>query len=534
MLSTEASSGGAPRAMQRLAKGLRARGHTVDVFVAGAVHDPAHEIKISRAADGVHETHFIRAGSSFLDYDYVTARRTALSNTCFSTQIYGFDIASNPVFRSYDILNVHWTGFMMSPQSLGDLIDLGIPTLFTLHDMAHFTGGCHYSAGCKGFEAQCNPCHQVSPDELGLVRYSLEAKRKRYGKPNVHAISPSAWLAEQANGSGVFQKPVQVIRNSIETDIFRVARRQEVRRELGLDDNTRAILFGVYDNSERRKGYAQLLGTLQRCLADPEFSELVRAGQIRFLSFGKSDRDLEELGVPFINLGWVDNDRRLSEIYNAADLCVLPSIEDNQPNVMLEAMACGTPVIAFRIGGIPETVVDAQNGRLIEPFDLDGMSSAIVEMVGDLPLLRRMGWAAASVAKLDTLNRQAAAYEQAFAQALSASSWQSCAAAETLATDDDGVRTIAARLQLEPIASTKPIKMALEKLARLEEELAAVDANRNSLLAQLVDVNAQLRALQEHSAQRDAELNVLKGKLINKVILKLRHKLRSRLQSHRH
>ncbi|NNC00746.1 hypothetical protein HI113_43580, partial [Corallococcus exiguus] len=219
---------------------------------------------------------------------------------------------------------------MMSPLVLGKMIEWGVPTIFTLHDMGHFTGGCHYSAGCNGFAAQCQPCHQVHSDELGLIAAGLAAKRANYCKPNVRAVSPSAWLAGEADRSAVFPAPVHVIANSIETDIFHSRDRDAARRALGLEEGTRAILFGVYDDAENRKGYRRLIEVLERAMAIPAFADLVSRDSIRILAFGKSGHDLNEIGIPSMSLGWVGDDQRLSEIYRAADLCVLPSSEDNQ------------------------------------------------------------------------------------------------------------------------------------------------------------------------------------------------------------
>ncbi|MGO4707153.1 glycosyltransferase [Microvirga sp. 2MCAF38] len=520
-MSTEASSGGAARAMQRLATGLRARGHQVDVFVTGDVRNPAHEIKVLRRTEETPEGHFAEAGSSVFDYDYVSARRTDVSNTNFSTQIAGFDLSALSAMRGYDIINVHWTGFMMSPPTLGNLIDLGVPTFFTLHDMGHFTGGCHYSAGCPGYAGTCEPCHQVDPDELGLVRRSLAEKRARYRKPNVRAISPSAWLAHEADRSGVFAQNVQVISNGLETDIFQIRDREAARRSLELDPDTRAILFGVYDDAENRKGYKNLLGALQRCLQDPRFAELVVQGRVRFLSFGKSARDLTELGVPFINLGWVADDARLSEIYNAADLCILPSSEDNQPNVMLEAMGCGVPVIAFRTGGIPETIIDGKNGRLIEPFDLDAMAAAISELAADADLARAMGGAAAEHIAGYSLDRQARDYEDTFAAALSQTGWKS-ASVSGVEEGPGGARTVSVPFRLDAALDGNPIAPILcAQITILKEQLAAVSNNRDIVLEQLIATDRQLVAANEYATARTVELNLLKKIPINRWMLRL-------------
>ncbi|MBM6596244.1 glycosyltransferase [Microvirga sp. BT291] len=544
MVSTEAGSGGAARAMQRLAQGLRGRGHEVDVFIAVEAGASANEVLVRPRADETGLDRFARVASTAFDASYVAARRSSVSNTSFSTQVTGLDLAAIPGLRGFDAVNVHWTGGMMSPLTLGNVADLGIPTVFTLHDMAHFTGGCHYAAGCRGFEAACEPCHQVHPDELGLIRHSLETKRERYGRPNARAVSPSAWLAGLADASRVFSGPVQVIPNGLETETFRPRDRAAVRQSLGLASGDCAILFGVYDNREHRKGFEDLLGALRLSLRDAAFAERAGQGRIHLLSFGKTQADLAGLGLPVIDLGWVDSDERLSEIYNAADLCVLPSHEDNQPNVMVEAMACGTPVIAFRVGGIPETVTDGRNGRLVEPLSLDDLARAIVDLALDEEAAKALGRSAAEDVQRLTLDRQAEAYEALFESLAVTVGWRPSDGKQAgIGAGDGGLRQAYVPLRLDPYVETRPFGPILaEQVEALAQELTAVKTNRDELHDQLLSVTGelvsvtanrdglyeQLVAVNEHSAARDAELALLKGKLVNRILLKLRDRLKRR------
>jgi glycosyltransferase involved in cell wall biosynthesis len=538
MLNTEAGSGGAARAMQRLAQGLRGRGHHVDVLVAGEATDTGAEITLlPDAADPGRA--FAKVASVALDYSYVAARRTSISNTSFSTQPCGFDLASLPRMASYDVVNVHWTGGIQSPHSLSRLIDTGMPLVFTLHDMAHFTGGCHYSAGCRSFEGECDPCHQVTPDELGLIPHSIHMKRAAYGRPNVRAVAPSAWLAEEARRSRVFQDPVATIPNAIEAQVFRLRDREAIRAQMGLSPDTCAILFGVYDNGEKRKGFAELLAALKLCLEDPAFAARAEAGLVRLILFGKTQDELASIGIPRIDLGWVSDDERLSEIYNAADICVLPSLEDNQPNVMLEAMACGTPVIAFRIGGIPETVSSGENGLLVEPFDIPALATAISQAVAEPSRMAELSQAAAASASTFTLDRQGEAYEKLFWSLVSATG-RSPAKAAVIEADLKESRSLTVPYVLDPVIEAMPVGPILaSQIAELATELDEVKENRAAVHEQLLDVtrelvavtqnrdilHGQLVAISEHSAARDAELALLKDKILNRLILKIRNKI---------
>lgn len=529
MVSTEAGSGGAARAMQRLARGLRDRGHIVEVFVSKAASSLDHEFQVLPQKGDPATDHFAKIGATFLDQAYIAARRTAVSNTSFSTQIAGFDLAALPIMQTYDIINIHWTGSMMTPSGLGRLIDLGVPVAFTLHDMAHFTGGCHYSAGCKGFEATCEACHQVTQDELGLIPHSLREKRKYYHRAHVEAISPSTWLAREADASQVFHNPVRVISNSIEIDVFKPRDRHLIREQLGLKDDTKALLFGVYDNQERRKGYDHLVDVLKRSLRYPSFAHLAEEDRLRFITFGKSQADLEALGVPLLDLGWISDDSGLSEIYSAADLCILPSREDNQPNIMLEAMACGTPIVAFRVGGIPETVIDGETGRLIDAFDCEGMAKAVVDLMEDDAVLSGMGQAAARAMQSLTLGRQAEAYEALFNQMSSDShgkpSWTN---EENVLESQLESRTLLAPFILDQVIEMTPLASVFaDQIEALSENLTAVTTNRDIILEQLKSLAADHGALQQELTKIRSDVQFLKQKPLNRLLLKLRSRFTS-------
>ena len=122
------------------------------------------------------------------------------------------------------------------------------------------------------------------------------------------------------------------------------------------------------------------MAAIRRLRLRSEFRELLETGKLKILIFGQATPEMAEEGLPVVDLGYVVDDCKLAQAYSAADLVVLPSLEDNQPNILLEAMACGTPVVSFAIGGMVDVIKDGVNGRLVRPFDIAALAQAIFDL----------------------------------------------------------------------------------------------------------------------------------------------------------
>lgn len=418
VFSTDAVQGGAARAMRRLVAGLRQRGHRVDVFCLASGGDLVDAIGVHPVADAT-----ARTAAWFLSGPYVGNRRTPVSNTYFSAQAVGCALAEIPELTGYDILNVHWVAEFLSAGGLAALARIGPPVVFTLHDMAPFTGGCHYAAGCEGFAAACRPCPQLRGDPLRLTARVIASKREGLNHPNVAAVSPSHWLAEEARRSGVFARErVHVLPNAVEADVFTPTDRLAARAAFGLRPEDRVLLCGAHHAGEKRKGFDFLVPILRAVCEDPRGDRLRDDGRLVLTSFGSAAPELALPGVTLHDLGYIADDRRLALAYAAADVVVVPSREDNLPNIMLESLACGTPVAAFAIGGIPDVVIDGVNGRLAPPFDTTALARGIVDLVTEPGEWR--GAARRTIEDGYSLKRQAGAYEALFAEMLTASGWR--------------------------------------------------------------------------------------------------------------
>ncbi len=277
-----------------------------------------------------------------------------------------------------DIVHVHWIGNGFIP--ISGFQKMKTPIVWTLHDMWGFTGGCHYSGDCVKYKDRCGACPQLSSRrEHDLSRWVWNRKQKHwYGLP-MHIVAPSRWLYECVRESSLMKdKPVELIPYCIDTTLYRDIDRSTARDALGIPVDRTLLLFGAINaHSDRRKGFH---------LLQPALRKLAGSGHngIELVVFGSSEPlEPPDFGFPVRYMGRLHDDQTLALLYAASDLHLAPSTEDNLPNTVIEAMACGTPTVAFRIGGMPDMIDHHQNGYIAEPFDIDDFASGIRWMLED-------------------------------------------------------------------------------------------------------------------------------------------------------
>lgn len=381
--------GGAARAAYRLHKGLLLTGQESLLLSRYKVSSDSTVLQV---IDENQQDDFDSLSLSTIQSHYINNNRTSLTNTLFSLPYPGFDLSHHPAVLKADVINLHWVAAFQSPITLKKLFDLDKPVVWTLHDMWAFTGGCHYSAGCDKYQQECVDCPQLADDPYHLAKVILEDKLNLFANANLTLVTPSQWLAECVSQSKLFQgNRVEVIPYSLEIeDVFVPIAKPKAKQIFGINPQTITLLFGAGTATEERKGFAHLVEAIQHCLKSSQFQTLVAEGQIEILCFGYPSELIYSLGVPVRSLGSIDSDFRLSQAYSAADLFILPSLEDNLPNTMLEAMSCGTPVIGFDVGGIPDLVKDYTTGRLVPLKNTQQMAEAILDCIFDPELRQRM------------------------------------------------------------------------------------------------------------------------------------------------
>lgn len=282
----------------------------------------------------------------------------------FSLPYSFFDIDRHPLVRQADIVHLHW----VSQGMIGFdrfFARCRKPIAWTLHDMNPFTGGCHHADECEGYVTDCTGCPQLADPSKAHAYWRVKRDALRtVPRERMRFVAPSAWLAGRARRSSILAgRECTVIPNGFDRRHFRFIPKAEARSALGLCDDRRIVLFSAFDAANPRKGMPLLLDALDGI-----------AG-VRLLSMGRPMPDLN--GRPdVLSTGLLTDPGRIALHYAAADLFVLPSQAENLPNTICEALLCGTPVAAFRVGGIPEQV-NAGNGLLAEPGDAHGLREAL-------------------------------------------------------------------------------------------------------------------------------------------------------------
>jgi glycosyltransferase involved in cell wall biosynthesis len=310
---------------------------------------------------------------------FLSHEKNATTRFQFSTANIGLPVYSNKFVKKADIIHLHWfnQGFI-SINGLKNILKLDKPVLWTMHDMWSFTGGCHFTGFCERYINSCGNCPLLkNPSETDLSTLIFNEKQLVYKKyPKLTFVTCSDWLKTKAQNSKLLGKMrIETIPNPIDTLKYKPEDKSVSRRKLNLPTNKKILLFGSARLNDKRKGFVKLIRALQILRKDhPEYEN-----NLIVLLFGQVDEETPRL-IPFksVSLGKLD-DPTLA--YQAADLFVLPSLEDNLPNTIMEAMSCGIPSLAFNTGGIPEMIDHLKNGYLCQYGSEQSLAEGIFTML---------------------------------------------------------------------------------------------------------------------------------------------------------
>ena len=293
---------------------------------------------------------------------------------------------------------LHWiAGAFLTPAQLARI---GRPLVWRLSDLWPFTGGCHYPGSCRRFESDCGHCPVLgSTKDADLSREGFRARKRAYSQiTDLTVVAPSRWIANEARRSSLFDaRRIEHIATGIDLSLFKPKERSAARRALGLPVDGTIILFGALGaTADPRKGFHHFQAALDAfaaASAQADATTVVVFGAPEAARFG------EKLPFPTINVGRINDEHELADLFAAADVFVAPFAEDNLPNVILEALACGTPVAAFAAGGIPDAVEHEQNGFLAPIGDAAALGRGIFWVLADLERHRRLRQAARATAE---------------------------------------------------------------------------------------------------------------------------------------
>lgn len=377
-VNTSDIRGGAARAAYRLHSALVNEGIASHIFAQKRKsHDP-NVSALKPPTDWFHQklrqfrsNRIIRDFSRYsavagIDYDFFSDDRSAYCDEV---------IAQLP---PCELINLHWiSSFIDYRTFFREISRRRIPIVWTLHDMNPLTGGCHYNRGCERFLEECGACPQLkSSDSNDLSRQIWRRKQQALANlpdTGLHLVALSHWMADEARRSKLLNRfPISIIPNSLDTKVFAPRNRQAARDIFQIPSDLKIALFVAGSLKDVRKG----VNLLQQAMAFISRE----MPNVMFVSVGHAEWTADTR-IPYLSLGAIDDDRLLSLAYSAADLFVIPSLQDNLPNTVMEALSCGTPVVGFAVGGIPDMVRPGITGALVPPNDAAALGSAIAELL---------------------------------------------------------------------------------------------------------------------------------------------------------
>ena len=390
VVNTYDQRGGAARAAWRIFRGLRDAGMDAQMLVQEKRSDDPEVIRSSSPVSG--------ALNPFRPYvDFALPLLQTRKRVLFSSSMIPDRVVEEIERLAPDVVHLNWiTGGFIKIESLAKI---GRPMVWTLHDMWGFTGGCHYTGTCERHLSGCGCCPLLhSERESDLSSRVFARKENTYRAiPGMVITTPSSWLADRVKESRLLgSHRVEVVPNGLDTSAFSPAERFAARDRLGLPAGKRIVLFGAIRGTENPlKGFELLAGALKQ-LNRPDILLAV------FGSTGPGTTDVSGLDVRFF--GPVADHRTLCDLYSAADLTAVPSVQEVFGQAATESMACGTPVAAFDGTGLKDIVVHGVTGYLAPPFEPQGLASGIEWILEDGPRHRQLCEAARekAVKRFDT------------------------------------------------------------------------------------------------------------------------------------
>lgn len=374
--------GGAGTAAIRTTEALNSIGHEAQLLV--------REGKSSETVQVIDNQWFARLPFYAERVAFLPFERDKSVRFSFSPANFGLNLSQYPLVKKADAIHLHWInqGFL-GLKNIGQLLKLNKPIVWTLHDMWAFTGGCHYSQACDHYKTGCGNCFYLKKPFDKDLTYRVLQNKQSFFTDKIRFTTPSEWLAKIAQSSSLLKNAqISAIPNPINIDFFKPFSKEErafERQKLGIPADRNVLLFVAMNIAEERKGFAFLKTGLEKLHAQhPDF-------QADILVLGKCDpKVLAELPFPTKPLGLVSDPAEMRKFYALADVFIIPSLEDNLPNTVMESLACGTPVVGFETGGISEMVGHLENGFIAKQRDSGALADGIYLLLNNKEKLFKM------------------------------------------------------------------------------------------------------------------------------------------------
>ena len=372
-INTNDISGGAARAAMRIMRGVQQSGVEAQMFVKDKYSKSSDVIPLSTYTPSSNWLFNIikwviqKFKNRYHLFKWHPYRRT--KQNVFMSDLRHTDIHGALQKLDYDIVHLHWINNRFL--DIRELAKIHKPIVWTLHDSWPFCGVCHVPADCQKYTTHCEFCPQLgSAKEQDLAYEIFEKKLEAYKDLDLHIVTPSRWLGNCAKKSALLGHfPVHVIPNCIDTDKFRPLDKAETRQKLGLSLQKKYLLFGaIHVITDENKGFNILLSAL-KCLSDTN-AELIIYG---------TDDKFEQYTIPIPHhvMGYIRSDEEMAQLCNVVDVTIVPSLSENLSNTIMESLACGTPVVAFNIGGNSDMIDHQRNGYLAKERDSEDLANGI-------------------------------------------------------------------------------------------------------------------------------------------------------------
>lgn len=367
-INTSDYTGGAAIAAQRLLNALKGEGIEVKMLCRDRVlQDEREEMVYLKPSFRLRLKFILERLEIFLQNRFSRENLFAID-----TAHYGNQVTELPEFKEADIIHLHWTNqAMLSLKDLEEILKSGKHIVWTMHDMWPFTGICHHADTCTRWTAECGQCRLMKhPNKKDLSHSVFLKKKKVYSKGKIDFVACSNWLKSLAVQSPLLEgQRVCSIPNPIDTQFYVPAGsentpvRNEICRSLKLPSEKYLLLFTAYKVTDVNKGIDYLIESITLlCEEHPELRNKIAL----VLTGRESDAVRDDFKIPVYSMGYVKDEKTMLRLYQAANLLLMPTLMDNLPNTIVEAMSCGTPCVAFNVGGLSQMIDNETNGYLAE------------------------------------------------------------------------------------------------------------------------------------------------------------------------
>ncbi len=373
MLSSHSAKGGAAIAAHRIFYHLQKQ-TTIEptlITIENSAHSPRFMGWMRRVVRKIN-SFILKNKNEYLSYNLVGVEKKKLLER----------------LKDYDAICLFWINdSFLSLATIAEITKLNKPILWRLADLWPMTGGCHYSAGCTKYESGCDGCHFFHDYAPPIPRSVLRYKESNWNRRNIIILCPSKWIRSSSQSSKLFKESKHYLlpTGADTTSYHPIQEKALLRQELGIPSDKLIIGIGANNLSEKRKG----LSLFNEAIESLKNHQQDVLGKIHLVFFGK--RTAEHISASSSFFNYTEDLSTLNRIYNSLDLFVAPSREENLANTVLEAMASGTPCLAFKIGGMSDVITNEEDGYLIEPFNITAVAETILKISQNKSDLVRLG-----------------------------------------------------------------------------------------------------------------------------------------------